>query len=320
MSVTAQEKDTVMDTVSIDTVIPETARVLPWADVTTGTAYEQIMTSQQLLQEANLDWDVAIRPLYRRMNDSSFIEHPRAKEVYRTDTEVSLGVVRGHYLPWSNREAFSPWDDMVSNGAGVWQEAGSQRNGSRVFMTMKLGDGFSVLDADHYDYYLFIGVGHDGYVAINPSVIPIRQAALTHNAVGNNSIRVQHTPSLESKKTEVYQVESLAIRYQIEFTEKVSTLAEISIKDDHAFSQLEKIMNPKRARRGELVTQIMDIYHTSTAIGEYHGTAYGLFNALTEWQCHVRKHRQGNARFDSLMWGDDAKVRNRLVAEIREKA
>lgn len=297
-----------------------TSLALPWEDVTTGNAGTKIMTSQELLNIAGLDWDVATRPLYRRLNDTSIVEHPRAKEVYRTDTEASLGVVRGHYHPWPNREAFSPYDTLVSDGEGMWREAGSQRNGSRVFMTMKLTKGFSPIDGDPYDYYLFIGVGHDGYVAINPSMIPIRQANLTHNAIGENSIRVQHTPSLESKGTgvrpEVRQVQELAESYQNMFSERIAKLAETRVSDKRAATLLESVLNPRRARRNELVTQIMEVYQTSEAIKEYHGTGYGLLNSLTEWQCHVRKHRQGNARFDSLMWGEDAKTRNRLATAI----
>ncbi len=286
---------------------------LPWADLTSGASGSQIMTSQELLLISGLDWDVAVRPLYRRMNDTSIVEHPRAKEVYRTDTEVSLGVVRGHYHPWPNREAFAPWDAMVKSGEGTWQEAGAQRNGARVFMTMKLNQVIAAM-GDIYDYYLFIGVGHDGYVAINPSVIPIRQSNLTHSAIGENSIRVQHTPSLETKKAEVHQVQELVSRYKDIFTRKTIKLAESRIDDKRATSLLDGVMNPKRTRRGDLVTQIMEIYTASPQT--HYGTTLGVFNALTYWQCHVRKHRQGNARFDSLMWGEDAKARNKLALTV----
>lgn len=290
---------------------PTSVLTLPWADVTTGSAKSEILTSQELLMRASLDWDVALRPLYRRMTDGSFIEHTRAKEVYRTDSEVSLGVVRGHYHPWPNREAFSPWDEMIKTGTGTWQDAGAQRNGARVFMTMLMSDSFSVLDNDAYDYYLFIGVGHDGYVAINPSMVPVRQKTQTHSAFGENSIRVQHTPSLESKKAEVRQVKILAEQYKTYFTERVTRMAETSVDEACARLLIDKTLNPKRTRRSELVDQIMSIFLTTT---DYPHTGYGLFNALTQWQCHMRKHRQGNARFDTLMWGEDAKARNRLVS------
>jgi phage/plasmid-like protein (TIGR03299 family) len=286
---------------------------LPWSDVTMGAANGRVLTSQELLMEGSLDWDVDIRPLYRRMRDTSIVEHPRAKEVYRTDTEVSLGVVRGHYRPWPNREAFSPWDALVASGEGTWEECGAQRNGSRVFMTMKLRDGLTILGED-YHYYLFVGVGHDGYVAINPSMIPIRIAGLTHSAVGTNSIRVQHTPSLETKKAEVRQVQELARGYAATFAEAMTKLAETTITEDRAASLLERAINPKKTRRSELVEEIMGVYRTSPTVGQ--GTGYGLFNALTQWQCHHRKHRRGNARFDSLMWGDDAQTRQRFVTAI----
>lgn len=311
MITTASEETTAGSSAVTEILAPS----LPWADVAMGSAGMRVMTSQELLLESSLDWDVALRPLYRRMNDSSFVEHARAKEVYRTDTEASLGVVRGHYHPWSNREAFSPWDVMVSDGEGIWQEAGSQRNGGRVFMTMKLTEEIMV-KGDSFDYYLFIGVGHDGYVAINPSVIPIRRSTVTHSAIGNNSIRVQHTPSLESKKSEVSQVQGLIKRYKDFFIESLTRMADTLLQEEQVLPLLERVMNPKRAKRSELAAQIMEIYVTSQTIQGFFGTGYGVFCALTEWQCHVRKHRMGNARFDSLMWGEDAKSRNNLASEI----
>ena len=152
---------------------PVEQRRLPWAGITTGHAPAgQLLTSEQMLEEAGLNWDVDVRSLYQQMNDGQFREHPWAREVYRTDTETPLGVVKTRYKLITNRQMFEFGDKIVEDGAGHWAEAGTQGDGRRVFMTMKLNDDFNIA-GDGYDVYIFFA-GQPRRYRISPVHQPSR--------------------------------------------------------------------------------------------------------------------------------------------------
>lgn len=298
-------------------------RRLPWDGISQGAAaHDELLTSQQMLQRADLDWDVAIRPLWRKMNDGRFEQHPRAMEVYRTDTEETLGTVRGHYHPFPNREAFAFGDALVQSGDGHWAEAGMQLGGARVFMTMKIAEGFKVLGEDAYEMYVFIRTGHDGYVSISASVVPFRACCLNQNQIvlarRRTSWTIQHTSSVKARVIEARRSLAITREYADEFSRVAEQLVSIRISQNHAQELIDSVIPEKRSRRTQMVQEIMQRYRTSPTVEPYRGTAYGLLNGLTEYMDHYRKQRSPNARFESTMWGEAARARNALAVMMSE--
>jgi phage/plasmid-like protein (TIGR03299 family) len=298
-------------------------RRLPWEGISAGHASrDELLTSQEMLQRSGLDWDVCIRPLWRRMSDGIFIQHPKAKEVYRTDTEDTLGTVRGHYHPFANREAFAFGDALVEGGDGHWAEAGMQLDGARVFMTMKIGDGFRVLDQDAYDMYVFIRTGHDGYVSISASVVPFRVSCLNQNQIvlarRRTSWTIQHTSSVKTRVAEARRSLAITKEYADEFTRVAEQLAARKISQHTAEDLIDSVIPEKRSRRAVMISEILARYRTSPTVAPYRGTAYGLLNSLTEYMDHFRRQRSPNARFESTMWGEAARARNALAVMMSE--
>jgi phage/plasmid-like protein (TIGR03299 family) len=298
-------------------------RKLPWEGIASGKADEgELLTSQQMLGKAGLDWDVEIRPLWRKLSDGTFQQHPRAKEVYRTDNEESLGTVRGHYHPFPNREAFAFGDALVESGDGHWAEAGMQLGGARVFMTMKIGESFQVLGEDAYDMYVFIRTGHDGYVSISASVVPFRVECLNQNQLvlsrRRTSWTIQHTSSVKTRIAEARRSLAITREYQDEFSRIAERFAMIRISNVQAERLIDSVIPEKRSRRAQMITEIVNLYRSSPTIDPYRGTAYGLLNGLTEYMDHHRRQRSANARFESTMWGEAARARNALAVMMSE--
>lgn len=300
-----------------------TERRLPWEGIAAGRAGgDELLTSQEMLQRAGLDWDVDIRPLWRKMSDGTFLQHPRAKEVYRTDNEDTLGTVRGHYHPFPNREAFAFGDALVESGDGHWAEAGMQLEGARVFMTMKIGGGFQVLGEDAYDMYVFIRTGHDGYVSISASVVPFRVDCLNQNQLvlsrRRTSWTIQHTSSVKARVAEARRSLAITREYQDEFTRVAEQLVMIRLSQRKAEELISNVIPEKRSRRTQMIAEIMQQYRTSPTVEPYRDTAYGLLNGLTEYMDHFRRQRSPNARFESTMWGEAARARNALAVMMSE--
>jgi phage/plasmid-like protein (TIGR03299 family) len=303
---------------------PVGARLYPWADVSTGRAEEgEVLTSQQLLDRANLDWDVATRPLYsrRELLDGTFefIQHPKAREVYRTDTQEPIGVVKSHYQAYPNREAFAFGDQLLEEG-GRWIEAGLQGNGFRVFMCLRVGAGFKVLGSDSYDLFLFLSTGHDGGRSVTASAVPFRDECLNHNDVmGENAkttLTAQHTNNLATRLAEAREALKLARSYERDFTRQAEKLAKVRVTEEKARALVNQAIPQRRSRREEVVVDVIAVYRTSPQVEEFRGTGYGLVNAMTEYMDHVKRQRSGNARFEAIMWGEAAKARRTLAAEL----
>jgi len=87
-----------------------------------------------------------------------------------------LGVVGERYHVLQNEDLFS-FGDNILDGGGRWETAGSLKGGRVVFGSLAL-ERETVLDpngvADVVKTYLLINTSHDGSIAIQASITPVR--------------------------------------------------------------------------------------------------------------------------------------------------
>jgi phage/plasmid-like protein (TIGR03299 family) len=302
--------------------IPDTqTRLLPWAGVTTGSVDAgETLTSQELLTKAGLDWGVGIRPLYRKLSDGTYKAHPRAREVYRDDSsELSLGTVKTHYEPFSNFDVFAFGDNIAASGQGRWVDAGQQGNGFRVFMSMLLKE-FSVLGTDPYRLYLFLRASHDGSTGLNAWLVPFRVTCLNQQGMVDASHRghwtIQHTKNIKERVAEAQHSLQEAVQYEDEFRRLAEKLAGTTVSEQKVRSVLNRVVPESRSRRDDMIADLRHVYETSPTVDPFKGTAYGLLNAVTEYYDHVKPQRNGNARFESIMIGEGAKARAKVLRDL----
>lgn len=304
-------------------------RRFPWHDLTSvnmvgNTESEEGLTSQQMLQSAGLDWDVAARPMWRRLSDGTFIQDEKEREVYRVDTEQKLGTVRGRYELFSNREAFAFGDALVEQGSGAWVTAGQLHGGSRVFMTMRLGEGFEVLDGDKYESYLFIRTGHGDGTSVSASVIPFRLWCLNQSSLARREARsswaVPHTTTVNRRLEEAREALRLTADYEQSIKKLAEQLVQVKLTDERAKLLITSLLPENRSRRDEMVDEIIANYHESATVEPYRGTGYGLLNGLTEYMDHIKRQNSASARFYSITSGEGAKYRNELVQHLLQLA
>jgi phage/plasmid-like protein (TIGR03299 family) len=302
-------------------VIPAAAsRLMPWADLVTGSADPgETLTSAELLAKAGLDWGVGIRPLFRRMNDGTYRQHPRARETYKLTDESPLGEVKSHYEPFSNPEVFAFGDHISQSGQGRWVDAGQQGNGYRVFMTMLLRE-FAILDGDMYRLYAFFRASHDGSTGLNAWIVPFRVECTNQqqlvDAHHQGHVKIQHTSNISGRVAEAKASLAEAADYSVAFTQMAEKLARTTVSDQKVRAVLQKIIKEGRARRDEMIADIRHVYNTSPTVDPYKGTAYGLLNAITEYFDHVKPQKSGNARFESIMLGEGAKARSKALLAL----
>jgi len=303
------------------TLVAATTRQLPWAGIATGKAEDgELLTSAQMLERANLNWDVGIRPFMRAKMDGSIVPSKKMFETYRFDTEDELGAVRSRYEVLQNREAFEFGDSLIQSGRGRWAEAGMQNGGTRVFMTMLLNDQFTILGQEPFQTYLFLGLGHDGGRSLRGFVTPIRVSCTNQTVAvkANNlgSFTIQHTASIRDRLENVGDMLRQTEEYQVALREEAELLVATTVTEDTARYLVTSLIPQTRSKREQMIEDILSNLKNSPNLEGHRGDGWGLVNAASEYMQHQKTQRSGNARFEAISFGEGAKLAKGLVREL----
>jgi phage/plasmid-like protein (TIGR03299 family) len=281
-----------------------------------GTVFDTEKNTNEMLVAANLNnWNVRLEDLEipsSLVSDKSYQYVVRTNPTDKTQTDV-LGIVGERYVPLQNEDLFS-FGDNILDGGGRWETAGSIRGGRVVFGSLAL-ERETVLDpngvADVVKTYLLINTSHDGSIAIQASITPVRVVcANTLNVALNRtkkkdgvkqSFKIRHTQTAEGKITVARQALGMANSYMDEFDKMAHAMIakEISAKDFNDII-LAAYPKPDLDTKGAVkkwenkVDMINDIY-TGEYNGMISGNAWGAFNALTERLDWYRSARGGNS-------------------------
>lgn len=280
-----------------------------------GTVFENEVNTAEMLKLAHLDgWnvrleDVALPEGFSSDKSYSFVSRTNPFDNSQTDV---LGVVGERYVPLQNEDLFSFGDNLL-DGGGRWETAGSIKNGRVVFGSIALQDSIT-LDpngrADKIDNYLLINTSHDGSIAIQASITPVRVvcantlnlalSAFKGKKDVKQTFKIRHTQTAEGKIAVAREALGLAHKYIDEFSLMANAMIEKEITD----AQFAKIVElaypaPEKDAKGSIKkhTGKIDLLH-DIYVGQYNdtiaGTAWGAFNALTERLDWYRNSRGGN--------------------------
>jgi phage/plasmid-like protein (TIGR03299 family) len=307
-----------------------------------GTVFTEEKTTSEMLAAANLNnWnvrlvDVEIPNTLTSDKDYSYVV--RTNPTDNTQTDI-LGVVGERYHVLQNEDLFS-FGDNILDGGGRWETAGSIRGGRVVFGSLAL-ERETVLDpngvADKVKTYLLINTSHDGSIAIQASITPVRVVcANTLNLAlgskrGKNAIKqsfkIRHTQTANGKVQIAREALGLANAYMDAF----DIMAKAMIEKEITAQQFNDIVlaaypKPEKDAKGAIkkwenkVDVINDIY-TGQFNGMIAGSAWGAFNALTERLDWHRNARGGsNESLLAAASGFDATItaeKNRLLSIVK---
>jgi len=288
-----------------------------------GTVFEEEVSTSKMLELANLqDWNVRLEEVVAPAgfsSDKTYNYVARTNPFDKKQTDI-LGVVGERYRILQNEELFD-FGDALLDGGGRWETAGSIKGGRQVFGSLAL-ERETVLDPsgveDRINSYLLVNTSHDGSIAIQASVTPVRVVcANTLNlalgsGVGRNrtvkqSYKIRHTQTAQGKIQAAREALGLANAYMDEFDLMAKAMIEQTITQDRFMDMvLTAYPRPEADKKGAVskwdtkVQLIEDIY-----TGEFNhtiaGTAWGALNAMTERLDWHRSARKGNS--ESILAG-----------------
>ncbi len=307
-----------------------------------GTVFQEEVSTAEMLSLASLDnWnvrleDVAVPAGFTSDRNYSFVSRTNPFNAEQTDI---LGVVGERYVPLQNEDLFSFGDNLL-DGGGRWETAGSIKGGRQVFGSIAL-ERETVLDpngvSDVVKSYLLLNTSHDGSIAIQASITPVRVVcANTLNlALGRTkkrdgvkqSFKIRHTQTAQGRVQVARETLGLANAYMDEFDK----MAKLMIEKEITAQQFNDIIlaaypKPTKDTKGAVkkwqnkVDLINDIY-----TGEFNhtiaGNAWGALNALTErldW--HRSARGANNENLLASASGFDATInaeKNRLLKVVQ---
>ena len=144
-----------------------------------GEVFTEEVSTAEMLKKAKLNkWNVRLEDVEipaGMESDKSYSFVVRDNPFIQGNKDV-LGIVGERYAPLQNEELFDFADNLLDNG-GRWETAGSIKGGRVVFGALAL-ERETVIDpngvSDKVNTYLLVNTSHDGSVAIQASITPVR--------------------------------------------------------------------------------------------------------------------------------------------------
>lgn len=299
----------------VETMMYNSERGLPWHGL--GNGVTGARTAKQAIVDAGLDWEVELRDVFVQAKKGHVVL-PGHHAVTRTSDDRVLGVVKSRYTPFQNRDAFEFADNLVDSDEAKYDTAGSLRGGRVVFLSMEVPKHIMVGGEDGHKMYLLLRTSHDGTTAIGVYVVMIRAVCMNTVTFAISGAKYRwampHVSTLEGKLQEARETLALSFDYADAFQAEAERLMKAKVSDDKAVDILETVL-PDRPKTEEKIEEIMELLRGSDTNG-YHGTGWGLVNALTEYHEHKRPGTQKEATFFNTMDGEIRKWRNATASLI----
>lgn len=311
-----------------------------------GKVVDKYPTSAEAIQFAGLDYSVEKRPLFTYDTGNHYgetdviipeIRVPNNYATVRTDTEDVLGVVGRDYEIVQNVDAFQFFDAIVGGGDGIlYETAGALGKGERIFITAKLPGYIRVGKEDLIEQYLFLTTTHNGFGSIMAAFTPVRIVCnnTLNAALGNhtNAIKIRHTSSANDRVRQAHTLMGISSDLSAELDGIFNQWAKVRINDLQVKKLIQIAMAPNREILQKLqngVTDELSANYTNMVDKVYEyalgspnqqlattgGTVFGAYNAVTGYFQNVRKYKDEETKFKSIIEGT-AKLRGQTAFNL----
>jgi len=251
------------------------------------------------------------------------MEMDNYRAVVRDDTKEILGLTGKNFSLYQPLEFAQFADDIAMNGDMKVHTVGVDGGGAKIWMLCKIGS-VEIVPNDKVDHYLFLLNGYDGKTALQAMFTSIRVtcsnvARVAVKQAKGEVVRIRHTKNMVVNAAEARRVLRVGQDAFAESDEFMKKLADIPMTtSDWIDFCLTIFPSPPVSEDGEFSKRAMtradnnrstltSLYHDGRGarIPGVQGTAWGAYNAITEYAGYHRQTR-GDQRFESLMMGSGA--------------
>jgi phage/plasmid-like protein (TIGR03299 family) len=311
-----------------------TVKELAWHKL--GVVLDNCATSKEAIELARMNYEVKRGKVFVKFDDEAITgikgkEVPNSYAIYRNDTKdifTSGGnLVSAGYTIVQNKDAFTFFDNIVGEGAAIYETAGVIGKGETIFITAKLPEKTIITPTDIIDNYLLLTMGHDGISSIQAMFTPIRVVCnnTLNMALNNNShkVRFKHTTSVHDNLKKAHQIMGITKRmleYNKELIDKlINKKVDEYITADYfnsLFLTTEELQNLANLgshekagispRKLNSINKLFEYYQCGAGQNvEYaKNTAFGLYSAVTGFLQNVKTYNNLNHESNSKKMAD----------------
>lgn len=297
----------------------------PWHGL--GKQVPSDLTPEQMMREANLDWEVEKIPAYADVKVGKKIERVpvgRSALVRKTDGKI-LDVVGDDWNPLQNSEAFQFFNDFIAAGDMTMDTAGSIMDGKRVFALARVKDSFEAVKGDRIDSYLLFSNPHLYGKTIDIQFTPIRVVcwntlSLSLNTASKNRVSVSHR--VQFNADEAKEMLGIAKEKLQTYKEASQFLSSKRMTDETAAEYFNRVFGTKmtknEAKKSEPsrnARMAFDIIQQQPGAKFAEGSFWQGFNAATFMVDHVIGRNNDNRMSSAWFgWGRNKKAEAMRVA------
>jgi len=307
----------------------------PWHKL--GTRMNGTTDVQAAMTAANLDWRVALQPMYYSSADGTRVEVDDRKAVIRdTDTRY-LGSVGSDYAPLQNIDAFAPLVDACQDHGCTIESAGALGQGDRVWMLAKLPNVITPIPGDDIRGYFLIANGHSGKLSYSIRPTPIRvvcQNTLNMATEGSSLWTLRHTTTIEARAKVVRAMVARLMTAMVETGETFTKLASRRMSPLEIANYIDAVLpadqkdgkhsDTLKARKATIANLVWNGKGAELAGSTQNdSTAWAVYNAVAEYVDHVRpaeaKSTAGALRAnESALFGGNAALKLLALQRARQ--
>ena len=292
------------------------ARIVPWHKELTGdrtTVTPGRLTMEEAIPSSGLDWSVERVPIYTQAPGYDQDFHPQMAEVpgmigiQRSTDGAVLGVHTEQYLENQPREMFEwGWgivEAAMEGGpeeAAIWETGGSLAGGKKIFAMIKLPETITV-NGDKHVPYLGLADSFDGSMGRRAWMTFVRTVCENTLDWGWSSamtrISIRHTKNSNDRIQAAREALGMSYANMGVFERELEDMMNQSVTDDEFRALVRDLFpvpkDPTDTQKRNVYRRrstVFKVYDTSHTIGAYRGTAWGVLNAVQEWEQWSSRH------------------------------
>lgn len=311
-------------TANVDSIGWLASEGTPWHGL--GNALTGDESRDELLRKCGLDWQYVSRQLYycdeHNLQDHQPVQSHKA--TVRSDTGDMIGIVGSRFRYVQPSEVVDTFLGVADANDLQIAVAGALDGGRRIWALARIGDAVELPGRDRVEPYALLATANDGTMATRAKLTMVRVVcANTWHASGiQNSavVSIRHNSAFDQNTVR----DGLGLSgLWTEQKKAMRAMADRSVTQDDTFQFLTTVFGDptkpitdedqphKRAMREvwRLTQNGRGAQLTSAA-----STAWGLFNAVTEYTDHCRRAQSTDNRLTSSWFGDSAAIKEKAYA------
>lgn len=293
-----------------------------------GTAIPEGMTVAEAMTHAHMDnWNVRKQPLVAQLGEVAV--PVTGKYVVLRDNPFTgkvqpLGVVGRKFTPFQNEASTGLLANIVDESDATLTTLGVLGDGRKTFVSMKLPSHMEFISPrtgqpDITDLYLTVFNSHDGSGAMSVTLSPVRVMCANQQRMTERHARsrfsLRHSGNASAKLAEVRSMLGLTFKYQDTFAAECQAMIDRELANEDVYATLSEVFGvnaatteAQKSRRTETAGMVYELYRQSDTVAPFRGTAFGAYNAVTEYADHFMRVRARG--------GDDAQAQARAVRSL----